>query len=143
MFSALFLLVSTLQAQITYIDAVEGADGNTFATGMAAENTDWIHPSTSFGKIENQWKKRPFANGGTIFASHTASDGVQRELTTRITPPSGGLYRIWVFFWDAEGGNQWDIAAGLHRPLTQQDVYSFDGLGNTEVPVAASTLTFA
>jgi len=130
-------------AQITYVDAVEGASGNTFATGSAPNDTQWIHPSTGFGAVENRWKKRPFGHGGTVFTSHTVTDGRQRELTTRVTPPSEGLFRVWVFFWDAAGEtNTWDIAAGLERPLTPATVYSFDGLGNRTSRVPASTLTF-
>jgi hypothetical protein len=46
-----------------------------------------------------------------------------------------------VFFWDGPDTNKWTISAGLASgSLT---TYSFDGPGNTALPVAASTLAFS
>ncbi len=125
---------------IVYVDAAEGSTGNTFATGGALSDTSWIHPDTGTGADDDQWKKRGFGNDGTIFQSIVGTVGLQTGLTTRVTGLPGGGYQVWVFFWDAAGTNQWNISAGLNPGSLV--TYSFDGLGDTASPVAASTLSF-
>lgn len=134
-------------ATITYVDAVEGASGNTFATASGdLTDTSWVGGNTS-GILNDQWSKRPFGNGGTIFQGRYNDDGaVFPELTTQITGLSDGLYDVWVFFWsstDVTSGvpsQTWNIAGGL----TSGDLttYSFNGAGDTSSTVAASTLDF-
>lgn len=131
--------VAVASAQITYLDAVEGADGNTFATGGTPGDTSWINPEASTATDNERWRIRPFGNEATVFqALHTGT--TMPELTTRITGLGDGTHQIWVFFWDGPNANQWTISAGLESgSLT---TYSHDGPGNTTAPVAASTLTF-
>lgn len=129
-------------AAITYVDAVEGTGGNTFATGGSLADESWIAVDTGSADDSDQWKKRgPFANSGTVFqARHSGTPGSIPELTTEITGLSDGIYDAWVFFWDAGGSNAWTISAGLTSGSL--DTYSADGVGDTASPVAASTLTY-
>jgi hypothetical protein len=104
---------------ITYVDAVEGASGNTFATGSSADDTSWESGLDSSSLDENRWTKRTTVegNGNTVFqASHGLGDGDDiPELTTRIPGPGGGTYDIWAFYWDQiESDTQnWTLSAGL------------------------------
>jgi len=138
--------LGSAHAAITYVDAVEGGSGNTFATGGSLANTSWLSTNNAGNSIETQWDKRsPFGNGDVVFQSSHFIDDVggdqMPELTTRVTGLSDGIYDVWVFFWDNNGGlNNWTISAGLTSgSLT---TYSFDGLGDQSQTVAASTLTF-
>ena len=135
-----FCALAQANAQIVYVDAAEGASGNTFATGGALADAAWLNPDTGSASDDDQWKKRAFANGGTIFQSRTETVGNQSELTTQITGLADGAYNVWVFFWDASSTNQWNISTGLTSGAL--DTYSFDGLGDQASPVAASTLPF-
>ncbi|MCH7229008.1 hypothetical protein [Haloferula sp. A504] len=130
---------SMVHGDITYLDAVEGSSGNTFATGGSPADFSWLNPDTTSTADDDQWKKRPYGNGGTVFqALH--SGNTMPELTTRISGLSDGSYDVWVFFWDGPDSNQWTISAGLTPgSLT---TYSFDGPGDSSAAVAASTLTF-
>jgi hypothetical protein len=129
-------LAGSANAAITYVDAVDGASGNTFETGSTLADTNW---SSATGSNQDLWQERPnFANNGNIFQAWF-SNGVP-EITTEITGLSDGLYNVWVFFWDAGGSNTWGIDAGLTSGSL--DRYSFDGAGDTSSPVAAGTLIF-
>lgn len=141
MFSfGLLLNISLMGGTITYVDAVEGAAGNTFATGGSLANTTWIATSSK----EDQWFKRTdYGNGGDIYqASHNVDNGDDMpELTTQITGLADGTYNIWVFFWDSNNaGQSWTIDAGL----TSGDLTLYDAgevaAGIDGVP--ASTLMF-
>jgi len=144
---AVFCALAHSNAQIVYVDAAEGASGNTFATGGALADTGWLNPDRGADSDDGQWKKRAFANGGTIFQSRTERAGKQSELTTHISGLADGWYNIWVFFWDASSSdqsvspNQWNISTGLASGSL--NTYSFDGLGDKATLVAASTLSFA
>ena len=137
--SLLFLLRASA-GEITYVDAVEGADGNTYATGRWLADTSWINPDTSSKADFNSWKKRAGGNSSFFQARHNRD--AMPELTTEITGLADGDYNVWVFFWDSAGSkNHWTISAGLRSgDLT---TYSHDGAGDTDSPVAASTLTFS
>lgn len=129
------------QAAITYVDAEEGASGNTYATGGSLGDTSWVGGATS-NAIEDQWSLRTgFATDSTIFQGrHSLSPDDMPELTTEITGLADGDYDVWVFFWDASGSNTWTIDAGLTSGALT--TYSADGPGNTTAPVATSTLSF-
>lgn len=135
------LATVSLSAQtITYVDAVSGGSGNTFATGGSLSDTSWISPSTDISADDDQWKLRTATtNDDTIFQAR--GDNIP-ELTTQITGLADGTYDLWVFFWDTNSsGNTWGIDAGLTSgSLT---TYSFDGAGDTLSSVDAGTLTFS
>ncbi|BCX48637.1 hypothetical protein HAHE_25450 [Haloferula helveola] len=129
-----------VRGDVTYVDAVEGAAGNTFATGGSQADTSWINPDTGSGSDDDQWKVRAFGNNATVFqALHSST--TMPELTTRLSGLSDGNYDIWVFFWDGPNSNTWTISAGLASGALT--TYSFDGPGDTATPVAAAGLSFS
>ncbi|MEM6505807.1 MAG: PEP-CTERM sorting domain-containing protein [Planctomycetota bacterium] len=145
--AGMLLGVSAQGAAITYVDALEGASGNTYATGGSLADTSWVGPNGA-GDNETQWNKRTAGgtNGNVFQGRHNLDDagGDQMpELTTEITGLADGLYDVWVFFWDADETsvpNRWSISAGLNSGALTS--YSIVGLGDTSSPVLASTLTF-
>lgn len=147
--AGMLLGISAQGAAITYVDAQEGASGNTYATGGSLADTSWVGPD-SFNSNETQWNKRTAGgtNGNIFQGRHDLDDtgGDQLpELTTEITGLADGLYDVWVFFWDPDesstrNANRWSISAGLTSGALTS--YSIGGLGDTASPVLASTLSF-
>lgn len=138
--AAVLLAATSARADITYVDVVEGAAGNTFATGGSPGNTGWVNFANAATADDDQWMKRALGNGATVFqALHSGTQ--MPELTTEIGGLADGNYDVWVFFWDGQGSNTWTISAGLASGALT--TYSFDGPGNTALPVAASTLAFS
>ena len=135
-------IVSTLgfaQAKtITYTDAVQGASGNTFATGGSLSDTTWLDTTTNSSALNNtEWQLRtPFGNDGTVFQGLINDATNFPELTTQVTGVSDGTYTVWAFFWDDSAAvQQWSIDAGLTSgALTHYEI------GDA---TAASTLTFS
>ena len=128
-------------ADITYVDAVHGAGGNTYATDGSPANTGWLDATTNAALIiADRWVLRtPLGtNGGVYQALHSGTE--IPELTTNLSGLDDGDYNVWVFFWDGPSPNTWTISAGLSSGALR--TYSFDGPGNTALPVAASTLAF-
>lgn len=104
-----------IERTLTYLDAVEGPDGNTLATGSPASDTSWVlDPGTSAAN-ETQWSKRAFGNGGTIYQGLHALPDTLPMLTTRINGLDGGTYEVWAFYWDQiESDTQnWTLSAAL------------------------------
>ncbi len=137
--AALGLGLAMARADITYVDAAEGAFGNTFATGGSLAATAWVNFANAATADDDQWMKRNLGNGGTVFQAFHSSTQMP-ELTTRIPGLADGNYGVWAFFWDGPSSNTWTISAGLNPGALT--TYSFDGPGNTASPVAASTLGF-
>lgn len=134
---------------ITYLDALEGASGNTFKTGSTAADTTWVGPDSSSAN-NTQWNKRVASvegNGGNIFQGSISANTLP-ELTTRITGLADGTYAIWAFYWDqvVDDAQNWVLSAGLTSgSLTR---YSSPGepavSGATSVGVTnAANLTFS
>lgn len=104
---------------ITYVDAVEGTSGNTFATGGTPDDTSWESGLDSSASVENQWTKRTDSGGNadTLFqASHFLGNGDDMpELTTRIGGLADGTYAVWAFYWDQVESDSmnWTLSAGL------------------------------
>ncbi|MEM6885703.1 MAG: PEP-CTERM sorting domain-containing protein [Verrucomicrobiota bacterium] len=123
-FGAIALLVSVAQAQvITYVDAVSGGSGNTFATGGSLADTSWLVNNNNSNLVNDAWDTRTFGTGATILQGNPnqAAAGTVPELTTQLTGLADGVYDIWVFYADnGAGGNPaptsgqaWNIAAGF------------------------------
>lgn len=100
---------------ITYVDAVEGSQGNTSLTGSTLADTSWVGPDSANGN-NTQWNKRLAVegNGGTLFQGSITTNTLP-ELNTRITGLADGTYAIWVFYWDQviDDAQNWILAAGL------------------------------
>lgn len=119
----LAILGTSAHAAITYVDAVEGSSGNTFATGGSLGDTTWVDLVTnSANSLDDQWRKRTgtdFGNGAgqDVFqASHeTVNSDDMPELTTTISGLADGTYTIWTFYWDqvASNSQNWTISTGL------------------------------
>jgi hypothetical protein len=137
----LALVLGSAKGNIIYVDATHGAAGNTSATD-GSPTASWLNAVSNTGTaLANQWMLRtPVGTNGTVYQAFHSGSQVT-ELTTAVTGLLDGVYDVWVFFWDGDTTNQWTISAGLTSgSLT---TYSFDGPGNTTLPVAASTLNFS
>lgn len=150
------LLPFSALADITYVDAVEGPDGNTFATGGTLTDTSWIDLTTNSPSMnDTSWMKR---FGGTPgWSEHNGGDVIQAqvssfpndlpELTTEITGLSDGQYEVWAFFWEqtVSDTQNWMIDAALISG--EQSSYSSAAgpVAGTDSasPVDANTLTFS
>ncbi len=79
-------------ADVTYIDAVEGAGGNTLATGVSLADPSWVGPDAASASA-TQWKKRTSAKtagkGTTVFQAATITN--LPEPATRITGRANGM----------------------------------------------------
>ncbi len=124
---------------ITYVDALEGSTGNTFATGGSLADTSWV------GAAGGQWQMRTDVegNGDTLFQNNAGTP----ELTTQITGLADGTYTIWAFYWDqtVSDNNNWVLSAGL----TSGELTSYSSPGEPSVTnctttgvVDADTLSF-
>ncbi len=114
--SAIINGVGGSPGKITYLDAVEGASGNTFKTGGTPADTSWVGPDSSSAN-NTQWNRRVASvegNGGTVFQGSITSNALP-ELNTRITGLADGTYAIWAFYWDqvVDDAQNWVISAGL------------------------------
>jgi hypothetical protein len=114
--AALAIAAFPAHAAITYLDAEEGASGNTFATGGSLADTSWVGPNSSSVNA-TQWNKREGigdSNGPAIFQGSSTTTPPP-ELTTTVTGLTAGTYTIWAFFWDQidSGTQNWVLSAGL------------------------------
>jgi hypothetical protein len=97
--AAPLLLLSSLNAQITYVDATTGAGGNT----TLADGSAYTPPLNGITGADNQWEQRtPLGSGGTIYESggeNVTEDAP--ELRTKISGLTAGVeYTVFVYFWD-------------------------------------------
>jgi len=101
---------------ITYLDAVEGASGNTFKTGGASNDTSWVGPDSSSNN-NTQWNQRLAVEGNdsTLFQGAVTAGNARPQLTTRIAGLADGAYAIWAFYWDqvVDDTQNWILSAGL------------------------------
>lgn len=134
------LATAAVRGDITYVDAGEGASGNTYATGGAPDDTGWLDPAGGPSAIDDQWAKRSLGNDATLLQAFHNGDQMP-ELTTEIAGLADGVYDVWVFFWDGPNANTWTISAGLDSGALT--TYSHDGPGDTTSPVDAGTLDFS
>jgi acetyl esterase/lipase len=142
--------ISTSEPMITYVDAVEGAAGNTFKTGAKPADISWAGPNDL--KMNNtRWSKRTgfkgFNNETAFLSMSKDKDGGLPQLTTRLTGLADGTYNIWAFYWDnsREGQRPWVLSAGLN----QRNLATYTAPGSDKVPgttslgvVNAATLRF-
>ena len=100
---------------ITYVEAVAGAAGNTFATGGSLADISWLLDPGSSSANQTQWGLREFGNNNTLFQALHSLPDTMPELTTRLTGLAAGTYDVWAFYWDqvASGTQNWILSAGL------------------------------
>jgi fibronectin type 3 domain-containing protein len=103
-------LSASAQYAITYVDATDGASGNTTLTNGAV----WT-PLTSGGSSgDGVWLRRAFGNANTIYESTGSgtTDDANRLLTTVTNVPSG-TYEIYAYMWADTTANGWRMEASL------------------------------
>ena len=103
-------------AAITYVDAVQGSSGNTYATGGSLGDTSWVGGDSSANN-DTQWSLRSqgHTNSTTVFQALHTAPATFPELTTEITGLSDGTYEVWAFYWDqvTSASQNWVLSAGL------------------------------
>jgi hypothetical protein len=135
---------TTALSDITYIDAIEGASGNTFATGGSLADVSWIENPGSTGTNETQWNLRTEVEGNSsaLFQAlhEVAISDEMPELTTQITGLADGTYAIWAFYWDQIDSNSqnWTLSAGL----TSGSLSSYSSPGEPAIEGATTINVF-
>ena len=93
---SLSLLTTIASAAITYVDATEGAGGNTTLINGSQFN------STAAAGDDGLWRGRAFGNGATIFEAD-AFDGSNEDAHMLVTSISGltpgASYNVYGYFW--------------------------------------------
>jgi len=104
---------------ITYIDATDGAGGN---TALAAGGT-WT--AASVRDTDGHWAKRTgLANGSTVFESNGNASALPGEDAERLVTTISGLtpgqaYNLYAFFWSPnDNAQQWMFRAGKTNPAS-------------------------
>jgi hypothetical protein len=125
-------LSAAVAAPITYVDATDGAAGNT-ALAAGGVWTAAVDPAAN--GTDNLWRKRAFGNGASIFEASgqgTPTDDAQRLATTISGLVAGQSYKLYAYFWSPNDINQqWLLRAGLTNP--GGDLPSWTRLNNDAV----------
>ena len=130
--------------QITFVSAVEGAAGNTYATGGSLAVTTWV------GSGDTQWasNNQTAATNGLRYIGAGTAAPAPVELTTEITGLADGTYDIYVFFWDnyaTTTANNWTVSAklggGAYESYSSTHAGAVAGTTKTGV-VEASSLSY-
>jgi len=133
------LSVSQAIGQITYVDAIAGAGGNTRSSASTQDDVSWLNGIGTSAIADNVWTNRPdFGTGDNLFQSIQSGAGDAPELTTTITGIPDGEYQIYVFYAQRGGGVNWQVDAAIEG----DELVTYDESGNNG-SVLASTLTYA
>ncbi len=111
---------ATASAAIVYVDAREGAAGN---TALAAGGTFTGTGDPAATGTDNLWRKRAFASSATVFESNgqgAATESAPRLVTTATGVPAGN-YKVYGYFWSpgnetADNQQQWMMRFSLSNP---------------------------
>jgi len=121
--------VAASAAPITYVDATDGAAGN---TSLAAGGVWTAAVDPAANGTDNLWRKRSFGNGASIFEASgqgTPTDDAQRLVTKISGLTAGDTYKLYAFFWSPNDINQqWLLRAGLSNVVG--DLPSWTRLNN-------------
>lgn len=140
------LTADRLLAAIVYVDATDGAGGNT----TLVDGTQWDPLTADQGTAgDGVWARRSgFANGATIYqnAASGATDNAHR-LKTTVSGLAPGTYDVYAFYWsdssnwrmqasltDNPGG---DLPLYIFQPLTPGVVQHYTG---ADASVGSATL---
>lgn len=136
--AAILLGATASQAAFTYLDAVDGAGGNTTLSDGSTLNAD----DTTGGTTWRQRDNAQFGSAATVFEGVDPSPEIKTTLTG-LTP--GASYTIYVHFWDPTHNTTeaWAVQAGF----TSGNLTTFSYLGDSEVAgstagVLASSLSY-
>ncbi len=137
---ALAGVASRSLAQITYVDATDGAGGN---TSLAAGG---VFTATTTGTTTN-WFKRSGAgtyNGNTIFETNGPSSGVQDgpRLVTTVTGLPAGTYNVFAYFWSKNNGTEdWLLRASLTNSAGDLPLFADPSIASSPGAPAPGTYT--
>jgi hypothetical protein len=104
---------------IVYVDATDASDPNVAANTALATGEVFTadDPGTAGSGADGLWRKRAYANGGTIFE---AGGSWESDLNTEDCPRlmttievAEGLYDVYVYMW--ADGDQWRIQASMEN----------------------------
>jgi len=128
-----FSMAAVQPPPITYLDAVDGPNGNTqFATGhvfIARRGT--LHN-------DNQWSMRLYGNGVTVFTSNDGRGADTEDAPQLVTTISGlepgAAYNTFAYFWSDY--HNWQLEASLN-PIVTGDPATRFSKDQTETSAAA------
>ncbi|HEY4232059.1 MAG TPA: hypothetical protein VGM76_01405 [Lacipirellulaceae bacterium] len=119
LFGAIGLTSYAFSSPITYVDATDGAAGN---TALAAGGT-WT--AASVRDTDGHWAKRTgLANGSTVFESNGNASALPGEDAERLVTTISGLtpgqsYNLYAFFWSPDdNAQQWMFRASKTNPAS-------------------------
>jgi hypothetical protein len=147
--ACLFAASREASAAILYVDATDGASGNTAKATSAGGGV-----FTPSGAINNQgaandglWDVRAFGNSATIYQNAGTAAVVDNahRLVTLVAVPAG-TYNVFAYFW-SDNSNMWRLRAGLTDAVGDLPLYIPGDAGVTQfftgadATVLSSTLT--
>jgi MYXO-CTERM domain-containing protein len=109
-------LAANASATIHYVDATDGAAGNTAVAPSAGGGVfNSVAPFGTQGPAnDGLWDARAFANSATIYqnvGTGAGADNAQR-LATSVSGLPLGLYSVFAYFW-SDSSNMWRLRADL------------------------------
>jgi hypothetical protein len=116
-------------AAIVYVDATDGASGNTAVAPSAGGGV--FNPSGAVGSQgpggDGLWDLRAFGNNATIYqnASSGNIDNAQR-LATSVSGLPAGMYNVYAYFWSDT--SNWRLGAALADGPGNLPLYTFQPL---------------
>ena len=132
--AAVAALTSTAMAQITYVDATDGAAGNTAIAPSAGGGTFTAFVGQTGVADDGVWDLRAFGNSATIFqnAGTTEQFDVNApRLETSVTGLALDTYNVYAYFWTDSSLN-WRVGASLSDSVGQLSLFLPGGANTTQ-----------
>ncbi|TWT38081.1 hypothetical protein KOR34_30490 [Posidoniimonas corsicana] len=133
------MVASSATAATVYVDATDGAGGNTAVAPSAGGGV--FTPLAAQGPAgDGLWDVRAFSNNATIYQNAGTSgspDDAQRLVTSATVP--AGTYDVFAYFW-SDSSNTWRMGASLvdeagdlpvYDPASPGVVQFYDGVDAT------------
>lgn len=135
--ACLLLFPPALHAGLTYLDAVDGAGGNT----TLADGSPLLADDTTGSTTWRQRDGATFGSNGTIFEGVQPSPEIRTTLTG-LTP--GQTYRVYVHFIEKTNSTveKWNVRAGFASGSLTLFANPADALAGATAAVAANTLAY-
>jgi hypothetical protein len=134
LFAALLTGTATMaSAQIIYVDATEGAAGNTAIAPSAGGGVFTSIPQSNTAN-DGLWDGRAFGNSATIFQNAGTTAGVDTNavrLATSVSGLTADSYNVYVYFW-TDNSPTWRIGASLTDAPGQLPLFQGGGAGVTQ-----------